>query len=49
MLGISLASLWRRVRSGQLPVVRVLGRPRFWTDDIEAAMTPLPTHQGPSR
>lgn len=40
-LGVSVATLWRLVRAGRLRVVRVLGHPRFTTDDLAALREPI--------
>jgi len=40
ILGISLATLARMVRKKRVPVVRVLGRPRFRVDDLLALREP---------
>jgi excisionase family DNA binding protein len=34
ILGVSRATLWRLVRSGSLPVVRIDGRVRFLLEDV---------------
>jgi excisionase family DNA binding protein len=36
MLGVSRKTLWRIVRSGDLPVVRIDRRPRFLVEDVDA-------------
>jgi excisionase family DNA binding protein len=36
MLGVSRKTLWRIVRSGDLPVVRIDRRPRFLVADVDA-------------
>ena len=40
LLRIRMATLWRLVRAGRLPVVRVLGHPRFRADDLATLREP---------
>lgn len=40
-LGVSAATLRRFVRSGRLPVLHVLGRPRFRRSDLLALKRPI--------